>query len=254
LGGAVGVLFVGPAGVGKSSLVRAYGDWLVGQGFRVGRVNLDPAADYVPYAPDFDVRKIVSAREIALREGLGPNGALVRAVEVLVGRVGEVMDALGGLDVDYLLIDTPGQMELFVFRDLSLRVVDGLRRVCRGVVGLFVVDASLVRDVGDYAFLALMCAAVQLRLDIDVVAVVNKVDAVDSVPSGLRTWVELLGEASRVLGERGAYGEMMARVAEVVASYSKAMYVPLVSARTGEGLEDLHRVVHEVACSCGDLT
>ena len=254
MSGAIGVLFVGPAGAGKSSLVRAYGDWLAEQGLRVARVNLDPAADYVPYAPDFDVRKMVSAREIALREGLGPNGALVRAIEILVDRVDEVIDALSSLDVDYLLVDTPGQMELFVFRDLSLRVVDGLKKVCRGVVGVFVVDASLVRDAGDYAFLALMCAAVQLRLDIDVVAAVNKVDALDSVPSGLRTWIELLDEASKVLSERGAYGEMMARVAEVVASYSKAMYVPLVSARTGEGLEDLHRVVHEVACSCGDLT
>ncbi len=254
MSGALTVLFIGPAGVGKSSLVKAYGDWLKSQGIGVARVNLDPAADYVPYEPDFDARKIVWAREIALKEGLGPNGALIRSIEILCSRVDEVLEAIASFDADFVLVDTPGQMELFVFRDLSLRIVDGLKKVSRGVVGVFVAEASMLRDPTDYAFLALICNAIQLRLDIDVVAVVNKVDAVDSVPEGVRTWIELLQEASKALETRGAFGEMMSRILEALTSYSKAMNVPLVSATKGMGLEELHRIVHEVACSCGDLT
>ncbi len=248
------VIFVGPAGAGKSSIVASYGRWLRDQGYRVATLNLDPAAEYIPYQPDFDVRKIVNAREIALREGLGPNGALIRSIEVLTERLGEILEWLRGCRADFLLVDTPGQMELFVFRDLSHRFIDALKGLARALLVVFVVDAEMLRDASDYAFLALMCTAIQLRLDVDVVAVVNKVDRVEKLPSGLRTWIELLDEASKVLSERGAYGDMMARLVEIVASYSKAMHVPAVSARTGVGMEDLHRIVHEVTCSCGDLT
>jgi len=248
------VIFVGPAGAGKSSIVASYSRWLRDQGYRVATLNLDPAAEYIPYEPDFDVRKIVSAREIALREGLGPNGALIRSIEIVTEKLGTIVEWMRRCSTDFLLVDTPGQMELFIFRDLSQKFVSALKSFARAMLVVFVVDAEMLRDASDYAFLALMCTAVQLRLDVDVVAVVNKVDRVRELPAGLRTWVELLDEASRILSERGAYGDMMSRLVEIVAGYSKAMYVPTVSARTGLGMEDLHRIVHEVTCSCGDLT
>jgi len=246
------VVFVGPAGAGKSTLVASYGRWLRENGYSAALVNLDPAADYIPYQPDYDVRRIVYTRDLAKKLGLGPNGALVKAIEILTERVGEVVNELAALDAEYALIDTPGQMEVFVFRDLAPRLMDSLSRVCDRIAALFVVDASLMKSPEDYAFIAIMSVAMQVRLGVDVVPVVNKIDAVD---------VELVGDvvsdAEKVIEElrgRGIYGDMMARVLEVVWSYAKAASVPRVSAREGRGLEELHRVVHELTCSCGDLT
>jgi len=247
------LVFVGPAGAGKSTLVSAYGRWLRDNGYAVALINLDPAADYIPYIPDYDVRKIVYTRDLATKLGLGPNGALVKAIEILTQRIDSVVSELSSLDAEYMLIDTPGQMEVFVFRDLAPRFMEALARVCDRVAAIFVVDANLLKSPEDYAFIAVMSVAMQIRLGVDVVPVVNKVDeaSVDEFVGDVVSDVEKVIEALR---SKGIYGDMMARVLEAVWSYAKAAYVPRVSAREGLGLEDLHRIVHELTCSCGDLT
>ena len=37
-------------------------------------VNLDPANDGLPYAPDVDIYDLVSLGDVAAAHGLGPNG------------------------------------------------------------------------------------------------------------------------------------------------------------------------------------
>jgi uncharacterized protein YacL (UPF0231 family) len=45
--------------------------------------NIDPANDFLPYEADFDVREIVDVDEVMEREGLGPNGGVLWAMEEL---------------------------------------------------------------------------------------------------------------------------------------------------------------------------
>jgi hypothetical protein len=45
--------------------------------------NIDPANDLLPYEADFDVREIVDVDEVMEREGLGPNGGVLWAMEEL---------------------------------------------------------------------------------------------------------------------------------------------------------------------------
>ncbi|MEM4474944.1 MAG: ATP/GTP-binding protein, partial [Fervidicoccaceae archaeon] len=59
------VLVVGPAGSGKTTLVKALGDWMESLGISYCRVNLDPAVEWIPYSPDVDVREFVDARKVA---------------------------------------------------------------------------------------------------------------------------------------------------------------------------------------------
>ncbi|HID42033.1 MAG TPA: GTPase, partial [Pyrodictium sp.] len=68
--GKVIVVFVGPAGSGKSTLVAAYAKWLQEGDVSVYTVNLDPAAETLPYEPGLDVMSIVDAREVARKYGL----------------------------------------------------------------------------------------------------------------------------------------------------------------------------------------
>ena len=41
--------------------------------------NLDPAADYLPYDPDFDIRELVTVDEVQQVNRTGPNGSLIFA-------------------------------------------------------------------------------------------------------------------------------------------------------------------------------
>ncbi len=80
------VIFLGTAGSGKTSLCNAYGDWLkTDRDQNVKFINLDPGAvEYLPYAPDFDIRNYFTVPKIMKRENLGPNGAIIRANELML--------------------------------------------------------------------------------------------------------------------------------------------------------------------------
>jgi GTPase SAR1 family protein len=248
------VMFLGPAGSGKSTLVYAYSKWLSEEfGLRVYKVNLDTAAEYIPYQPDFDIRMYIDAHRIAKELGLGPNGALVKSMEMLSENVDIVTKAIDNADADFILIDTPGQMEVFIFRDVALKLSQGLGKYGREFVAVFVLDGEVVKRYEDYAFVAIMCVALQARLGVDVVPVINKIDVAEdlSLVGDVVSDVEGVVEKLR---NKGTYGEMLANIVNTIWLYAKATRVPRVSAKNMLGLEELHRVIHELTCSCGDLT
>ena len=248
------VMVVGPAGSGKSSLVQAYSTWLTKEiGAKVYKVNLDTAAEYIPYEPDFDVRTYIDAHRIAKELGLGPNGALVKSMDMLVERIDIVEKAIANADADFVLIDTPGQMEVFIFRDIAFKLTEALKRVSRNVVAIFVLDGEVIKRCEDYAFISIMSVALQARLGIDVVPVINKIDVAQDL-NLVGDVVSDVGNVAEKLKGLGVYGEMMAKIMDVIWLYSKATRVPKVSAKEMKGLEELHRIVHEITCSCGDLT
>ena len=83
-------------------------------------VNLDPANDHVSYPCALDVRSLVKLEEIMAQDELGPNGAVLYALEE-VEENWEWMEAgLKGLGEDYVLFDCPGQVEL-ITHHASLR-------------------------------------------------------------------------------------------------------------------------------------
>lgn len=44
-------------------------------------VNLDPAAEDFSYAPDLDIKELISLEDAMEEEGLGPNGGLIYCFE-----------------------------------------------------------------------------------------------------------------------------------------------------------------------------
>ena len=248
------VVFVGPAGSGKSTLVAAYAKWLREGDIPVYTVSLDPAAETLPYEPDFDVRGIVDAREIARKYGLGPNGALVKAMEIMAERLPDIVGAIAGSDADYVLVDTPGQMEVFLFRDIAWKLSEALQKVSPETYALFVLDASVIHDPADYAFLAVLATAVQLRLGLITAPVLNKVDAAPDTRI-LGDITRDFGRVAKQLREAGnLYAEMLREMLRVLLKYNRSVAVPRVSAIKGEGIEELHRLVLEMGCGCGDLS
>lgn len=46
-------------------------------------VNLDPAAEYLPYTPDLDIRDLVNFKQLCEQCDCGPNGALLTCFRLL---------------------------------------------------------------------------------------------------------------------------------------------------------------------------
>lgn len=139
-------MILGPAGCGKSLLTEKFGAYLEREGYSVKYVNLDPGCLSVSYKCSFDVRERITVERIMKRERLGPNGAVIRAMEKL-----ENIE-IPNYDEDFVLIDTPGQLEIFSFHRCGPKIINQLK----DPVGIFILDASNgVKDLPQRIFIRL---------------------------------------------------------------------------------------------------
>ena len=234
------VLVLGPAASGKTMIVDRFGEYLGGN-HSVRYVNLDPGVESIPYHPDFDVRSRFTLADIMREEGLGPNGAMLRAWDRLAAvdlpRYGE----------DFVLLDTPGQLESFVFRDAGHELVERLP----ACICLFVLDGT--SPLPTLPSLLLYSMAAQFSLGVPAVNLVNKSDLLGpnrEVVLGFLRDPRSLAELDGV----GMRWEVNARVAEMLERYLPSQRPCLVSAKTGEGFDVLADIMGELGCACGDMT
>ncbi len=246
------VVFIGPAGSGKTTLVNKYGEWLSQNGREVSFINLDPGADETLYSPSFDVRGFFTVEEIMGREGLGPNGAMMRAMDILAERSIEFYSQISALGGDYGLIDTPGQSELFVFRSAGPKIMRSLSKIGRTIV-VFLIDGQLVYSPSDLIAVFSLAAACRLRLNVPLVHVVTKADALK------RSDLERLMQDPKYLGEKiveeeaGLLQEYVLEHSKLIHPFLRRQRTLLVSALSGTGLDLLDSLILDATCECGDL-
>jgi GTPase SAR1 family protein len=246
---------IGPAGCGKTSMVVSFGRWLERElSERPVYVNLDPGVLSVPYEPDYDVRSLVRVDDLMREAGLGPNGAMIRAAGIIEERLDEVVArirSVGG--AGFRLIDTPGQMELFLFREMGPRIIERLSEGSR-VVAVYMLDPFLASSLSGLAVGVFMSIITRLRLRVPVVSVINKADLLDTgdLEKLLLDESELAGRIA--LEEHGLVAELSAKFMDLVREYSKAMRIVRTSAKTGQGMQDLYNLINDALCECGDLT
>ena len=78
-----GQLVLGPPGSGKSTFCDGMHQFLGAVGRKSRVVNLDPANERTSYPCALDVRALVTTDDIQRDEALGPNGAVLYALEEL---------------------------------------------------------------------------------------------------------------------------------------------------------------------------
>ena len=110
------VYITGTAGSGKSLLTSRLFQWYKDTKSFPITLNLDPGAVNLPYKPDVDVRDYIDMQTLMERYDLGPNGSLVMASDMIATRLDEIQNEVDSLNPDYVIVDTPGQIELFAFR------------------------------------------------------------------------------------------------------------------------------------------
>ena len=186
------VMFVvGTAGAGKSSLVTAFQRWARFLEIDALTINLDPGAERVHYDPEFDVRDLISLAEVMDRYDLAPNGAQILAADLVAAQADDIMDELEGLSGDMLIIDTPGQVELFAFREASNHLVDVLGQGRAALAFLF--DPMLSQTPSGFVSQMLLSNIVQFRLGLPTANYLSKADLLEpEVLEKILEWGERL--------------------------------------------------------------
>ena len=168
------VFIIGTAGSGKSLLTAAFSEWLKMSKQNVTVVNLDPGALKLPYSPDVDVRNYVNVGDLMEKYGLGPNGALIMAADLIADEIDEVSKEIEDLKSDIVLVDTSGQMELFAFRSSGPYIASELTKEPKAIVYLF--DAAFSFNPLNYVSNLFLSAAVYNRFLVPQVHLLSKSD------------------------------------------------------------------------------
>ena len=247
--------FIGTAGCGKTQLTRAYKRYLDERGLDATLVNLDPGAGNLPYSPEIDIRDWVSLDKVMADYGLGPNGAQIACADMIAMKLPEVEEVMDEFTPDVFLFDTPGQLELFVFRHSSTRIVERLGGAQPLLAYLY--DPILSQTPNGFVSLMLLAASTHFRFQVPMVNILSKADLLEeSQIEQIEEWADVPDRLMTSLEDEAGEGNQKLLSVELLRAFEgMGVYRKLVpaSANTLVGLEDLYSAAQLVYTGGDDL-
>jgi GTPase SAR1 family protein len=175
--GRYATLLTGPAGSGKSTLASALITHAQSSGRTVHLFNLDPAAERFEYSPSIDIKDLISLEDVMSEMNLGPNGGLIYCFEYLMENLDWLSDQLAEYSDDYLIIDCPGQIELYTHTPLLSRFINILMSTYNyRVSACYLLESNFIDDVNKYFAGTLSAMSSMINLEVPMINVLSKVD------------------------------------------------------------------------------
>lgn len=176
----------GTAGSGKSLLTSALKTWYVNRGEDAIAVNLDPGVLEIPYDPDVDIRNTIQLQQVMEEYGLGPNGGLILAADLVATRMDKIQEEIDSYHAEHVLVDTPGQTELFAFRESGEFIVREAKADSK--ILLFLLDPLLANTPANFLSMALLSTSVGLRMNVPKISVLTKRDIAKDAVKRIAEW------------------------------------------------------------------
>ncbi len=173
--------------------------------------------------------------------GLGPNGAMILASDLMVNYLDELKDEIDEFNPDWVFVDTAGQLELFAFRETGPLIASalGFGDVQRAVSFLF--DSNFVLRPNGFISTLLLAASVQFRFrDISQINVLSKVDLIDEDQiEMIVNWSQDFQalEDSTSEREKGLIRELSMLISEVFVQMGSTSELVTCSTREEKGLD-----------------
>ena len=180
------IFLTGTAGSGKSLLTSKIYEYYTRNGAFAAILNLDPGVETLPYTCDIDVRDHVDIVSIMRQYDLGPNGAMIMANDLIASKIDEIQNQINNVNPDYLLIDTPGQIELFAYRISGPFLVQNLN--LEEKTSIFLFDGALITTPVNFVSIALLATSVKLRFKLPAINVLTKIDLIGGKLKEILNW------------------------------------------------------------------
>ncbi|MBL7001641.1 MAG: ATP/GTP-binding protein [Nitrosopumilus sp.] len=233
------IFISGTAGSGKSLLTSRLLESYTKNGVFTAVLNLDPGVESLPYTCDVDVRDYVDIVSIMQKYDLGPNGAMIMANDLIASKIDEIQNEVNGVNPDYLIVDTPGQIELFAYRSSGRFLVENISSEEK--TNIFLFDGALINSPVNFVSIALLATSIRLRLNVPTVNVLTKTDLIGDKLKEILQWTTSLSTLEEAIAKE-ADGDTYTLTTNILRGLNLGGFaqglIP-ISNVTGEGLPNL---------------
>jgi len=236
----------GTAGSGKSLLTSKLYDYYTQNGAFAAALNLDPGVENIPYTCDIDVRDYVDLVSVMKNYDLGPNGALVMANDLIASKIDDIRNEVERVNPDYLIVDTPGQIELFAYRSSGRFIVENI--TAEEKTNIFLFDGALITTPINFVSLALLATSIRLRLNLSTINVITKTDVIGGKLKEIIQWSSNIRSLENSIAKESD-GETYTLVTNILRGLNLSGFaqglIP-VSNQTGDGLVNLEGALSRI--------
>lgn len=196
------------------------------------------------FVQEIDIRELISLDVVEEELSYGPNGGLVYCIEYLCQNLEWMEEKIGDFGDDYLLLDMPGQVELYTHYKHVNQISKRLQKMGYNVCSIYLVDSRFLIDAANFISATLMTMACQVNLELPHLNVLSKMDIVQrdnivkkrDIDSYLNPDTEFL--MSKLVSDTSPkFKELNGAMCELISDYCLVRFHP-VSVKDHDMMED----------------
>ncbi|KAI0086874.1 XPA-binding protein 1 [Irpex rosettiformis] len=255
------IITIGMAGAGKSTFVQRINSYLhtptpSNPNPRPPYIlNLDPAVTQVPFDANIDIRDTVDYKEVMKQYNLGPNGGILTALNLFTTKFDQVLDLVEkrSQDVDYIILDTPGQIEIFTWSASGAIITDAVAASFPAVIA-YVIDTPRTTAPATFMSNMLYACSILYKTKLPFILVFNKTDVTPhdfalQWMTDFEAFQEALAHGGPGSvdsdGEPTYMSSLMTSMSLVLDEFYKSLRAVGVSSMTGDGVPEFFAAVEE---------
>ncbi|KAJ4476416.1 XPA-binding protein 1 [Lentinula edodes] len=249
---AMAIITIGMAGAGKSTFVQRINSYLHSKDSPPYVLNLDPAVAFLPFEANIDIRDTVNYKEVMKQYNLGPNGGILTALNLFTTKFDQVLSLVEKRSdsIDYVILDTPGQIEIFTWSASGAIITDAVASSLPTVVA-YIIDTPRASAPATFMSNMLYACSILYKTKLPFILVFNKTDVQphDFALEWMHDFEAFQEALATHGGTRDAEGEptymnsLMNSMSLVLDEFYKHLKAVGVSSVTGDGIKEFFDAV-----------
>ncbi|KAF4122272.1 uncharacterized protein GMORB2_7264 [Geosmithia morbida] len=265
------IVCIGMAGSGKTTFMRRINSYLHSQQKPPYVINLDPAVLTVPFDSNIDIRDSVNYEEVMRQYNLGPNGGILTSLNLFATKVDQIVGLLEKRArpdpeqpdrqvIENILVDTPGQIEVFVWSASGTILLESLASSFPTVIA-YIIDTPRTTSTSTFMSNMLYACSILYKTKLPMILVFNKTDVQDA--EFAKEWMtdfeafqdalrrdeeaDQTGEGMGSTGHGGSgyMGSLLNSMSLMLEEFYAHLSVVGVSSRVGTGMDEFFAAVAE---------
>ena len=235
-------------------------------------MNLDPAVHSVPFDTNIDIRDSINYKEVMRQYNLGPNGGILTSLNLFATKVDQIIALLEkrtapdpskptAKPIEHILVDTPGQIEVFVWSASGSILLETLASSFPTVIA-YIIDTPRASSTSTFMSNMLYACSILYKTKLPMILVFNKTDVKDA--EFAKEWMtdfDKFQQALREEEESGAFGtegaaggfgagsgymgSLLNSMSLMLEEFYRHLSVVGVSSMTGDGVDEFFEAVEE---------